>query len=284
MRHHVHLDRTPERPRAAGARLAAQRHTSTRRISDSPRRPTSCARPRTAMSTRCSRRRPRMAPRFGRAFPAQLHRPEPARAGPRPELIEALARQDRAGREDEARHRPLAAARQPGIPSTTASSRSRRSATASSVPSALPARGARTIDGAHGASAPSGTSTAIRCRPRQRHRRRGRRVARRVRARRPRRQTCEPGVHREWSRRSSRQGYEVKINDPYKGAEIVRRFADPPKRRHSLQIEINRRLYMDERTRERSPGFAKLQADLTELIRFLADYARSVGGVAPSNQ
>jgi N-formylglutamate deformylase len=73
----------------------------------------------------------------------------------------------------------------------------------------------------------------------------------------------------------SARGYDVKINDPYKGAEIVRRYADPPKRRHSLQIEINRRLYMNERTRERSAGFAELQSDLTALVRFLADYARN---------
>lgn len=70
-------------------------------------------------------------------------------------------------------------------------------------------------------------------------------------------------------------GYQVKINDPYKGVEIVRRYADPPARRHSLQIEINRRLYMDEATREKSAGFVKLKADLDELVRFLAKYART---------
>lgn len=70
-------------------------------------------------------------------------------------------------------------------------------------------------------------------------------------------------------------GYDVKINDPYKGAELVRRYADPPARRHSLQIEINRRLYMDETSREKSAGFARLQADLSELVRRLAAFARA---------
>ena len=41
-------------------------------------------------------------------------------------------------------------------------------------------------------------------------------------------------------------GYEVAINDPYKGVELVRKFGRPHERRHSLQIEINRRLYMNE--------------------------------------
>jgi N-formylglutamate deformylase len=87
--------------------------------------------------------------------------------------------------------------------------------------------------------------------------------------------TCAPDFTAMVAKFLGAKGYDVRINDPYKGAEIVRRYADPPRRRHSLQIEINRRLYMDERTRERSAGFAKLQADLTELIQFLADYARA---------
>ena len=41
-------------------------------------------------------------------------------------------------------------------------------------------------------------------------------------------------------------GYRVKVNDPYKGVELVRAYSDPKAGRHSLQIEINKRLYMDE--------------------------------------
>ena len=43
-------------------------------------------------------------------------------------------------------------------------------------------------------------------------------------------------------------GYRVKVNDPYKGVELVRAYSDPKAGRHSLQIEINKRLYMDEAT------------------------------------
>jgi N-formylglutamate deformylase len=86
--------------------------------------------------------------------------------------------------------------------------------------------------------------------------------------------TCSPAFTGAVAEFLAAKGYDVKINDPYKGAEIVRRYADPPARRHSLQIEINRALYMNETTRVRSSGFAILQADLTGLIRFLADYAR----------
>lgn len=71
------------------------------------------------------------------------------------------------------------------------------------------------------------------------------------------------------------RGYRVTINDPYKGAEIVRRYGDPAARRHSLQIEINRALYMDEATRVPTPNFDRLQADLTGLIAQVAQFVRA---------
>ena len=43
-------------------------------------------------------------------------------------------------------------------------------------------------------------------------------------------------------------GYDVKVNDPFKGVELVRAYADPAGGRHSLQLEINKRLYMDTAT------------------------------------
>jgi N-formylglutamate deformylase len=70
-------------------------------------------------------------------------------------------------------------------------------------------------------------------------------------------------------------GYQVAINRPYKGQELVRRYADPAKNRHSLQIEINRALYMDERTGERSANFAALQAQLAQLVEAVCCFAAS---------
>jgi len=70
-------------------------------------------------------------------------------------------------------------------------------------------------------------------------------------------------------------GYSVAINDPYKGVEIVRRHGRPGERRHSLQIELNRRLYMDEVTLEPTPGYRQLEADLERLLIIVADYVRA---------
>ncbi|MEO8303947.1 MAG: N-formylglutamate amidohydrolase [Betaproteobacteria bacterium] len=70
-------------------------------------------------------------------------------------------------------------------------------------------------------------------------------------------------------------GYSVAINDPYKGVELVRRHGRPAQRRHSLQIELNRRLYMDETTLEPTFGYADVEADLHRLLARVADYVRS---------
>lgn len=61
-------------------------------------------------------------------------------------------------------------------------------------------------------------------------------------------------------------GYEVRINDPYRGGELIRRHAEPARGRHSVQIEINRALYMDEPRHERTPGHAQLVANLKVFV------------------
>ena len=69
------------------------------------------------------------------------------------------------------------------------------------------------------------------------------------------------------------KGYRVTVNDPYKGSELIRAWSAPQAGRHSLLVEINRRLYMNEDTFEKTDGFAKLQADIRHLIAELAQLA-----------
>jgi N-formylglutamate deformylase len=89
--------------------------------------------------------------------------------------------------------------------------------------------------------------------------------------------TCEPEFTVLVAETLRAMGYNVKINDPYKGVELVRAFSDPKAQRHSLQIEVNRRIYMDERTREKSAGFERLRADLDRLLAAVAAYAAGRG-------
>ncbi|MGH7093477.1 MAG: N-formylglutamate amidohydrolase, partial [Stellaceae bacterium] len=67
-------------------------------------------------------------------------------------------------------------------------------------------------------------------------------------------------------------GYDVRINEGYKGVEIVRRQGRPHHNRHSLQIEIDRSLYMDQRTLEKLPDFDRLQQDLARLVAALREF------------
>jgi N-formylglutamate amidohydrolase len=66
-------------------------------------------------------------------------------------------------------------------------------------------------------------------------------------------------------------GYAVSRNKPYAGGFITEHYGNPAAGLHSIQIEINRALYMDERRYERGPGFARLAADLMTLSDRLSD-------------
>ena len=63
-------------------------------------------------------------------------------------------------------------------------------------------------------------------------------------------------------------GYTVAHNKPYAGGFITEHYGRPGRGLHALQIEVNRGLYMNERTLQKSSGFELLAADLA---RFVAD-------------
>ena len=86
--------------------------------------------------------------------------------------------------------------------------------------------------------------------------------------------TCEPAFVDLVERELRARGYTVARNDPYKGVQLIARIGQPARRRHSLQIEIRRPVYMDETTRERHGGFAAVQRDLAQLSATLALYVK----------
>ncbi len=87
--------------------------------------------------------------------------------------------------------------------------------------------------------------------------------------------SCDPALTRFVADHLSALGYSVGLNDPYKGALIVERYGKPEEGRHTLQIEINRALYMDHGTLDRTGGFAELKDDLSTFTDELADFARA---------
>ena len=93
--------------------------------------------------------------------------------------------------------------------------------------------------------------------------------------------TCDPGFTRAVAATLQDMGYDVAINDPYKGVEIVRKHGRPAEHRNSLQIEVNRRLYMDEATLVPNDGFEGLARDLDRLLAEIAVYVRECLALRP---
>jgi N-formylglutamate amidohydrolase len=60
-------------------------------------------------------------------------------------------------------------------------------------------------------------------------------------------------------------GYKVALNKPYAGGYITERYGVPSDSLHTLQIEVNRALYMDEETLALRRDFRNLRANLTSL-------------------
>ncbi len=87
--------------------------------------------------------------------------------------------------------------------------------------------------------------------------------------------TCDPAFTSLVRDALADMGYDVKVNDPYKGVELVRRHGRPAERRHSLQVELKRTLYMDEGTLEPNAGYARLERDLTAIAAVIAAHARA---------
>ncbi|MDB5770435.1 MAG: N-formylglutamate amidohydrolase family protein 2 [Burkholderia sp.] len=87
--------------------------------------------------------------------------------------------------------------------------------------------------------------------------------------------TCEPAFVALVESELKALGYTVRCNDPYKGVQLIAQIGKPHLRRHSLQIEIRRPLYMDEKTRERNANFTNVQRDLTILLEKIAAYIRA---------
>ena len=65
-------------------------------------------------------------------------------------------------------------------------------------------------------------------------------------------------------------GYSVSVNEPYIGNELIRRIADPARGIDSIQVEINKKLFMDAKTFLPTDGLQKVKADLDRLLAALA--------------
>lgn len=67
-------------------------------------------------------------------------------------------------------------------------------------------------------------------------------------------------------------GYRVAVNDPYAGQDLVREHGRPALGRESLQIELNRALYLDEASREPNARFERTRRDVDRVLQRVAAF------------
>jgi N-formylglutamate deformylase len=83
---------------------------------------------------------------------------------------------------------------------------------------------------------------------------------------------CRPEFTALVAEAFKQQGYTVAINDPYAGMDLLREHGHPARHQQSLQIELNRALYLNEQTREPLPQFPQVKADLSHVLAVITAY------------
>jgi N-formylglutamate amidohydrolase len=81
--------------------------------------------------------------------------------------------------------------------------------------------------------------------------------------------SCAPGLTDLVEQTLQSMDYVVTRNSPYAGGFTTEHYGKPETGCHTLQIEINRALYMNEYKIVRSDGFEKLKTDISRLIEVL---------------
>lgn len=81
---------------------------------------------------------------------------------------------------------------------------------------------------------------------------------------------CHPSVTSLAEATLRRLGYRVIRNAPFAGGHTTQHYGRPGRRVHALQIELNRGLYLDEKSMQRTSGFLRVRADMARLGEALA--------------
>jgi N-formylglutamate amidohydrolase len=67
------------------------------------------------------------------------------------------------------------------------------------------------------------------------------------------------------------KGYSIQINHPFSGSLVPDQYYQKNKQIYSMMIEINRSLYMDEKTGEKTSGYQKIKSDLNRVLDKICD-------------
>src|SRR5579864_1376266 len=82
--------------------------------------------------------------------------------------------------------------------------------------------------------------------------------------------SCAPVLTDTVEETMGRLGYSIGRNKPYAGGFITEHYGNPASGLHTIQLELNRAVYMDERRRARGERFAQVARDFAVLADVLA--------------
>lgn len=86
--------------------------------------------------------------------------------------------------------------------------------------------------------------------------------------------SCDGRLTREFRNLAREAGYQTQLNRPYAGGYITEYYGRPNDGQHAIQIEINRSLYLNERTFQRSSDFDRMRTDLMTIsMRLIERFA-----------
>ena len=89
-------------------------------------------------------------------------------------------------------------------------------------------------------------------------------------------ESCDAGLVASAERWFRSRGLRVLRNQPYAGGFTTQRYGRPALARHTLQVEINRALYMDEARHEKLPTAGVFSRLVTGFLAEMGDRAREV--------
>jgi N-formylglutamate deformylase len=93
--------------------------------------------------------------------------------------------------------------------------------------------------------------------------------------------SCSPGFTRCVAQAFRALGYSVSVNDPYAGQDLIRQHGQPDQGCESLQIELNRKLYLNEETREPNARYWQTCEDVRRVLRGVAAFIQAETGRQP---
>ncbi|WP_300528076.1 N-formylglutamate amidohydrolase [Maricaulis sp.] len=84
--------------------------------------------------------------------------------------------------------------------------------------------------------------------------------------------SCHPGFADLVEQRLRRQGFVTVRNTPYAGGFTTEHYGRPETGVHAIQIEISRRLYLDEHRVALAENFASLKSEIGNFVSYLSEF------------